>query len=263
MDDAYNYLRLRGLTANHCTIHTVPTYEELYSSSLLGNEHPGATQLCRSGVNGSDSPLRPKLLLWLAADEDGLARIQEAYNLHFRDSHPVPVEEQVYMENLAYTLALRRSSLPWKSFAIANSLSVLRNQGLSLSKPVRSSRKLGLAYIFTGQGSHFAEMGRDLLVYPVFKTTLLRAESCLRDFGCKWSLLGIFPISPLVQRLFSHMFADELLGSIQASKINQPEYSQPLCTALQIALVELLRSWNVKLSAVIGHSSGEIAAALV
>lgn len=45
------------------------------------------------------------------------------------------------------------------------------------------------------------------------------------------------------------------------SQINQPEYSQPLCTALQIALVNLLKSFGVSPTDVIGHSSGEIAAA--
>jgi acyl transferase domain-containing protein/NADPH:quinone reductase-like Zn-dependent oxidoreductase len=43
--------------------------------------------------------------------------------------------------------------------------------------------------------------------------------------------------------------------------INRPEYSQPLCTAIQIGLVELLRSVNIEASVVVGHSSGEIAAA--
>ncbi|PYI20162.1 hypothetical protein BO99DRAFT_442447 [Aspergillus violaceofuscus CBS 115571] len=38
------------------------------------------------------------------------------------------------------------------------------------------------------------------------------------------------------------------------------EYSQPICTALQVALVDLLAYWGVKPSAVVGHSSGEIAA---
>lgn len=45
------------------------------------------------------------------------------------------------------------------------------------------------------------------------------------------------------------------------SRINKPEFSQPLCTALQIALVELLGSFNVFPDVVVGHSSGEIAAA--
>ena len=43
--------------------------------------------------------------------------------------------------------------------------------------------------------------------------------------------------------------------------MDEPEFAQPLCTTLQIALVELLSSWKVRPSAVIGHSSGEIVAA--
>ena len=43
--------------------------------------------------------------------------------------------------------------------------------------------------------------------------------------------------------------------------MNEPELSQPLCTALQIALVDLLMSWQLRPAAVVGHSSGEIAAA--
>ena len=45
------------------------------------------------------------------------------------------------------------------------------------------------------------------------------------------------------------------------SGLDLPEYSQAMSTALQIALVELLRSFNILPSAVVGHSSGEIAAA--
>ena len=45
------------------------------------------------------------------------------------------------------------------------------------------------------------------------------------------------------------------------SRINDPTLSQPICAALQIALVELLHEWGVRAHAVIGHSSGEIAAA--
>ncbi len=41
----------------------------------------------------------------------------------------------------------------------------------------------------------------------------------------------------------------------------KPHISQPVTTAIQLALTVLLRSWNVHPTAVIGHSSGEIAAA--
>lgn len=56
---------------------------------------------------------------------------------------------------------------------------------------------------------------------------------------------------------------DELLKDDSSSRINKPAYSQPLCTALQVALVDLLRSFDIYPEAVVGHSSGEIAAAWV
>ena len=55
--------------------------------------------------------------------------------------------------------------------------------------------------------------------------------------------------------------ADELLKDGVTSRVDSAYLSQPLCTAVQIALVDLLASWNVKPASVTGHSSGEIAAA--
>lgn len=54
---------------------------------------------------------------------------------------------------------------------------------------------------------------------------------------------------------------DELSKSSKDSILGQSSISQPACTAVQISLTDLLDSWHVQPSAVIGHSSGEIAAA--
>ncbi|TGJ78884.1 hypothetical protein E0Z10_g9884 [Xylaria hypoxylon] len=43
--------------------------------------------------------------------------------------------------------------------------------------------------------------------------------------------------------------------------LQQPEFSQPLVTALQLAILAVLESWGIKATRVVGHSSGEIAAA--
>ena len=53
----------------------------------------------------------------------------------------------------------------------------------------------------------------------------------------------------------------ELLLPAETSRLNSAAIGQPLCTALQLALVNLLESWNIIPVSVTGHSSGEIAAA--
>lgn len=53
----------------------------------------------------------------------------------------------------------------------------------------------------------------------------------------------------------------ELLKAPENSIVNRADLAQPICTALQIALVDAMARLDVRPSAVIGHSSGEIAAA--
>lgn len=87
-------------------------------------------------------------------------------------------------------------------------------------------------------------MGRELIGrYGVFETTLRSADDQIRNLGASWSVL------------------DELLKDSADSRVASAAIGQPLCTAIQCALVDLLSSWNVKPEAVMGHSSGEIAAA--
>lgn len=89
-------------------------------------------------------------------------------------------------------------------------------------------------------------MGKILLEQsPLFKAVLLECERVLSSLPDKptWSII------------------DELSKSGDDSNIYQSCFSQPLCTALQLGLVALWRSWGLAPSAVVGHSSGEIAAA--
>ena len=101
-----------------------------------------------------------------------------------------------------------------------------------------------IGFIFTGQGSQWARMGEELNQYPVFQQSVEKSDLYLRfTLGCTWSA------------------AEEISRGDAESRINSPEFSQPLCTILQIALVDLLASWNISPSAIVGHSSGEIAGA--
>lgn len=50
----------------------------------------------------------------------------------------------------------------------------------------------------------------------------------------------------------------EVLCDPENNIVNDPRYSQPLCTALQVALVDQLEEWGIMpVNGVIGHSSGK------
>ena len=57
------------------------------------------------------------------------------------------------------------------------------------------------------------------------------------------------------------LLVDELTRDPEGSQIGLALYSQPICTAVQIGLADLLQCWGVNPASVTGHSSGEIAAA--
>ena len=148
--------------------------------------------------------MRPKLLIWSTADEGGLARVAALYDAHVSQlaSSLSATEASVYLSNMAYTLAVRRSSLNWKSFAVAHSVFNLRDLRKILSKPVRSKVDPKLAYVFTGQGAQFARMSIDLFGFPVYLNSLRRSEMYLDGFGCRWSLLSLLNPFPLTSSVF-------------------------------------------------------------
>lgn len=126
-----------------------------------------------------------KVLLLSAKDEKALVRMNDAHSKLFAESSNLGQVTSSYLNNLAYTLDTRRSSLPWKSYAVVQDLGKI-----TMSKPVLSDMSCKLGFIFTGQGAQWAGMGVELLSFPIFKTSLLRAGQYLAQIGCDWDLLG-------------------------------------------------------------------------
>ncbi|KAF7540713.1 hypothetical protein G7054_g1177 [Neopestalotiopsis clavispora] len=111
--------------------------------------------------------------------------------------------------------------------------------------PATHLRLLG---VFTGQGAQWASMGMHLLetsslVVSCFEALQEALDTLPSRYAPTWSL------------------REEVCKDGATSRISQGVFSQPLCTAIQIALVQMLRAAGVTFTAVVGHSSGEIGAA--
>ena len=97
---------------------------------------------------------------------------------------------ETYLNDLAYTLASRRSTLPWENFIGANSLQNLLHKLSTNIKAVRSTWAPAIGFVFTGQGAQWPSMSRDLLGFDVFRESLQGASRYLRSIGCLWDLIG-------------------------------------------------------------------------
>lgn len=193
--------------------------------------------------NGAGDAQRTRVFVLSSFDERGVQRLCNQYHAHWTGSKPPIDDEYAYLDDLGYTLARKRSAFTWRAAIVANSLESLSKAMANPPQATGSQTRPNLALVFTGQGAQWAGMGKELLIYPVFRNSLSAADRYFKSLGCPWSLI------------------DELNKDKTRTSINESLYSQPICSALQIAAMELLASWSISASSVIGHSSGEIAAA--
>jgi len=213
VDDAYNYLRSRGLKGNHNTVGEPPDPRNSingvsnWNSTISGTgtlkvngtfsngfQYP-TKSVSQNSLTKSQTSVLPKLFVWSAHEQAGLERVGQSYAEHLR-SKPTTSDENSLMQRLSYTLNCRRSILPWKSFCVATTIDELCSSLVErISKPTRSSVAPKLAFIFTGQGAQWYAMGRELLSHEVFRTSLTEADAYLKSLQCPWSLLGKFMIS--------------------------------------------------------------------
>lgn len=192
-----------------------------------------------------------KLVVISASDKAGIRRQASRLGQWLQEKEEQA--EPVSLGDVAYTLGAKRAAMRYRSFAIVSSTKDLisayenANTESESAPPVQRSLADGksrIGMVFTGQGAQWARMGTEILAYTTFSESIDKADRFLREeLGCKWSARA------------------ELEAPADSSHINSAEYSQPLCTVLQVALVDLLASWGIRPAAATGHSSGEIAAA--
>jgi acyl transferase domain-containing protein/predicted O-methyltransferase YrrM len=213
--------------------------------------------------NNAESGEAEELVFVLSAKDETAIEARRLQLKNYITGHP-QANTDTFLHNLAYTLGSRRSlfkrSLAYLASSATKLVSALERQNVSIIPPSDCPR---VGFVFTGQGAQWAGMGSQLIhSYPVFRDALFRADACMRSLGSEWSLIGNSH-SSIANLTVTNAFLDELLRDAKTSRINEMVFSLPICAAVQLALVELLRTWGVTPTAVTGHSSGEIAAAYV
>ncbi|KAI8626307.1 ketoacyl-synt-domain-containing protein [Xylariaceae sp. FL1651] len=189
-----------------------------------------------------DNPPR-KLFVVTANDKGSLEAVLKNLVIYL-EQRPEMFQKDL-MADVAYTLGQRRSLLQWRvAIPAQRSFDLIEAINGQKLLPGKESDPLRIGFIFTGQGAQWYGMGRELYQqYPVFANAIDYADVCLSSLGATWSLL------------------EELRKDEKTSAVGEAHISQPSCTAIQLALTDLMRSWGIRPAAVAGHSSGEIGAA--
>lgn len=209
----------------------------------------GATSLA---VPGSGQQHFGPFILSAVSDEGLMTTISSL-------SRALKTDPGINLRDLAWTLQLRREHFPVRAAIAAvdreqlverldaaskdaNALSVQSSKATRVSDKY-PARILG---VFTGQGAQWPRMGAELYKQSAgFRRSISQLQESLDDLpdAPSWSLHS------------------ELLAPAESSRVKLAEIAQPICTAVQVALVDLLKVSGIDFHGVVGHSSGEIAAA--
>jgi len=186
-----------------------------------------------------------------AKSEESLSALIESYSGHLQ-LHPAQ-----NLADVCYTAGEGRAHFRHRFAVVADSMSELQSRIAAAMKD-RAALKTWrgeanaedtprIAFLFTGQGSQYAGMGRQLFeTEPVFRAALERCHEEFSRYLNRPLLEVLHPPKP-----------------VKSSLLDQTQYSQPALFAIEYALAELWRSWGIEPDYVMGHSLGEYTAACV
>ncbi|MEO0946631.1 MAG: MupA/Atu3671 family FMN-dependent luciferase-like monooxygenase [Cyanobacteria bacterium J06641_5] len=199
------------------------------------------------------NPTRPTHLLTLSApSEDGLQALAQGYARYLSAS------PDIELADLCYSANARRTAFDLRLAFVAADTGQLQTQLQSwlrdrsalepgaISGIVNPQQQATVAFLFTGQGSQYWGMGRELYAtQPVFRDCLDRCAVLLQ---------------PYLERSLIALLFDADDTTVQ---LNQTANTQPALFALEYALAQVWLAWGIRPTVAMGHSVGEYVAACI
>ncbi|MUG91819.1 SDR family NAD(P)-dependent oxidoreductase [Scytonema sp. UIC 10036] len=195
------------------------------------------------------------ILALSAKTQKALEELVNSYSNHLKNYPELALEDICHTANTGrahfnYRLALMTSDKAELATKLSNLTACKEVTGLFSGQIPNSTSLPKIAFLFTGQGSQYVNMGLELYqTQPTFRKTLEQCNEILR---------------PLLDKpLLEVLYPQETAQGENTSLLDRTAYTQSALFAVEYALAQLWQSWGIKPDVVMGHSVGEYVAAAV
>ena len=216
------------------------------NSHMVIEEAPARPMAAAAAVRSAQDGAHPQLLTLSARDQTALRELAGRFAAAVQSDPAPSLADVCFTANTGRAQFAHRLAVSAATPAdLAQRLAAFAagQQAPSVVHGHAPPKKPRFAFLFTGQGSQYAGMGRGLYAsQPAFREALDRCAAVLDEE------LG----RPLLPLLFD-----------DGAALNQTAFTQPALFALEYSLAAMWRSWGIEPGALVGHSVGEYVAACV